>query len=44
MVNDYAHPEILVDTQWVEDNKKNSQIRIVEVDYDPTLNYDQGHI
>ncbi|MDP9290426.1 MAG: sulfurtransferase, partial [Thermoproteota archaeon] len=32
----YAHPEVLVDTQWVADHLKGSEtIRIAEVDYDP---------
>jgi thiosulfate/3-mercaptopyruvate sulfurtransferase len=41
---DYAHPETLVDTEWVLQNHKDPKVRIVEVDYDPTLNYNQGHI
>ena len=41
----YAHPEVLVDTQWVTDNLKDSgKIRIAEVDYDPRSNYSLGHI
>jgi thiosulfate/3-mercaptopyruvate sulfurtransferase len=28
----YAHPEVLVDTQWLEDNLNNPNVRIVEVD------------
>jgi len=40
----YAHPEVLVDTSWTKGNLSNSNVRIVEVDYDPTANYDQGHI
>jgi thiosulfate/3-mercaptopyruvate sulfurtransferase len=35
---EYAHPEVLVDTQWVADNFKDSgKVRIAEVDYDPRL-------
>ena len=40
---DYAHPEVLVSTQWVEDHLNDSKIRLVEVDVD-TSAYDQGHI
>ena len=41
----YAHPEVLVDTQWVADNLKDSEkVRIAEVDYDPRSNYSLGHI
>ena len=40
----YAHPEVLVETQWVEDRLKDSNIRIAEVDYDPKANYQLGHI
>jgi thiosulfate/3-mercaptopyruvate sulfurtransferase len=41
---EYAHPEVLVDTQWVEDHSKDSNVRIAEVDYDPKANYQLGHI
>ena len=40
----YAHPEVLVDTNWVLAHSKDPKVRIVEVDYDPTTNYNQGHI
>ncbi|MGA8107761.1 MAG: sulfurtransferase [Nitrososphaeraceae archaeon] len=40
----YAHPEVLVDTQWVVDHLKDSNVRIAEVDYDPKANYQLGHI
>jgi 3-mercaptopyruvate sulfurtransferase SseA len=40
----YAHPEVLVDTQWVEDHTKDSNVRIAEVDYDPKANYQLGHV
>ena len=41
---EYAHPEVLVDTQWVEDHFKDSNVGIAEVDYDPKANYQLGHI
>jgi hypothetical protein len=34
----YAHPEVLVDTQWAEEHIKDSKVRIAEVDYDPNHN------
>jgi thiosulfate/3-mercaptopyruvate sulfurtransferase len=40
----YAHPEVLVDTQWVGDHLKDSNVRIAEVDYDPKANYQLGHV
>ena len=40
----YAHPEVLVDTQWIEDHLNDEGLRIVEVDYDPVANYELGHI
>ena len=40
---DYAHPESLVDTQWVADHGSDNNVRLVEVDVD-TMAYEQGHI
>ncbi|MEM3172581.1 MAG: sulfurtransferase [Candidatus Nitrosotenuis sp.] len=40
----YAHPEVLVDTEWVSKNLNNANTRIVEVDYDPENGYRKGHI
>jgi thiosulfate/3-mercaptopyruvate sulfurtransferase len=40
----YAHPEVLVETQWVEDRLEDSNVRIAEVDYDPKANYQLGHV
>ena len=40
---DYAHPESLVDTQWVADHGSDDNVRLVEVDVD-TMAYEQGHI
>jgi len=39
----YAHAEVLVDTQWVEDHLKDQKVRIAEVDYDREANYMLGH-
>src|SRR5215210_1124767 len=41
---EYSHPEVLVDTQWVEEHLNDPNIRIVEVDYDSQANYELGHI
>ncbi len=40
---DYAHPEVLVSTDWVKDNLGKPGIKLVEVDVD-TKAYDAGHI
>ena len=41
---DYKHPEVLVETSWVNDHLNDKSIRIAEVDYDPTANYNLGHV
>jgi thiosulfate/3-mercaptopyruvate sulfurtransferase len=40
----YVHPEVLVDTQWLEEHLNDHSIKIAEVDYDSQSNYDIGHI
>src|SRR5579859_850677 len=39
----YAHPEVLVDTAWVEAHLDDPAVRIIEADEDPLL-YEIGHI
>jgi len=39
----WYNPNALVTTEWVEKNINNPNVRIIEVDYDPS-NYYQGHI
>jgi len=39
----YAHPEALVDADWVEAHLNDPKVRLIEVDVD-TNAYDQGHI
>lgn len=39
----YAHPEVLVSTQWVAEHRQAPHVRVVESDEDLLL-YDQGHI
>jgi thiosulfate/3-mercaptopyruvate sulfurtransferase len=41
---EYAHPEVLVDTNWVLQHHKDANVRVAEVDYDPAANYNTGHI
>jgi len=43
MANTYAHPEVLVDTEWVSQHRTDPHIRIVEVDVD-TQAYKEAHI
>jgi thiosulfate/3-mercaptopyruvate sulfurtransferase len=40
---DYAHPEVLVTTDWAAQHLNDPKIRLVEVDVD-TSAYDQGHV
>jgi thiosulfate/3-mercaptopyruvate sulfurtransferase len=40
---EYAHPEVLVSTDWVRAHHTDDGVRVVEVDVDTTA-YDSGHI
>jgi len=42
--NGYVHPEVLVDTVWVEDHVKDPRVRIIEVDVDTSVYDQEGHI
>jgi thiosulfate/3-mercaptopyruvate sulfurtransferase len=42
-MSQYAHPEVLVEPDWLEEHLNDPDIRIVEASEDPTL-YDQAHI
>jgi thiosulfate/3-mercaptopyruvate sulfurtransferase len=42
-MDQYAHPETLVSTQWVLDNAKKPGVAVVEVDVDAKA-YDEGHV
>jgi thiosulfate/3-mercaptopyruvate sulfurtransferase len=40
---EYAHPEVLVTTEWVANHSTEPNVRVVEVDVD-TKAYDEGHV
>ena len=40
---EYAHPEMLVETEWVAEHGSDPNVRLVEVDVD-TDSYEQGHL
>lgn len=40
----YAHPEVLVTTQWLQDHLNDDSVRVLEVDYDPASAYQLGHV
>jgi len=42
-MNNYAHPEVLVETDWVKANLGKPGIKLVEIDVD-TNAYDSGHV
>ncbi|MBX3140089.1 MAG: sulfurtransferase [Trueperaceae bacterium] len=39
----YAHPEVLVDTAWLDAHKSDAGLRVFEVDEDVLL-YEEGHV
>jgi len=39
----YAHPEVLVSTDWVASRSNDANVRVVEIDVD-TKAYDEGHV
>ena len=43
MANNYAHPEVLVDTEWAAKHLKDPKVRFVEVDVDVAA-YESAHI
>ncbi len=42
-MSEYAHPEVLVDTGWLEQHAGDASVRVLEVDEDVLL-YEQGHV
>ena len=43
MADQYAHPEVLVSADWVQEHLKDPKVRLVESNEDLLL-YDTGHI
>ncbi|HVE86464.1 MAG TPA: sulfurtransferase [Myxococcales bacterium] len=43
MPTPYAQPEVLVETDWVEQHRTDPDVRIVEVDAEPS-EYEEGHV
>jgi len=43
MTEQYAHPDVLVETGWLSEHLEDPAIRVAEISEDVTL-YDQGHI
>ncbi|OFW00211.1 MAG: thiosulfate sulfurtransferase [Acidobacteria bacterium RIFCSPLOWO2_02_FULL_68_18] len=43
MISEYAHPEVLVETDWAAAHLEDPGVRVVEVDID-TTQYDKGHL
>ena len=41
---EYAYPNVLVSTQWINDHLNDPKVQIVEVDYIPATSYMLGHI
>lgn len=39
----YAHPEVLVSTEWAAEHRIDPKVRLIEVDVD-TSSYDKGHV
>jgi thiosulfate/3-mercaptopyruvate sulfurtransferase len=44
MSSQYAHPEVLVTTEWVAQHLDDPKVKVVEVDVEPTKGYDVGHV
>ncbi len=40
----YAHPEAIVENEWLAAHLADPKVRVAEIDYDPVANYDLGHI
>lgn len=41
---DYAHPEVLVSTDWLANHLDDPSVRVLEVDWDPASAYQLGHV
>jgi thiosulfate/3-mercaptopyruvate sulfurtransferase len=40
----YAHPEAIVENDWLAAHLNDPKVRVAEVDYDPAANYELGHL
>ncbi|MGA7923642.1 MAG: sulfurtransferase [Thermoplasmata archaeon] len=40
----YAHPEVVVENDWLAQHLTDPKVRVAEVDYDPAANYQTGHV
>ena len=43
-MTEYAHPEVLVSTEWLAQHLEDPAVRILEVDWDPASAYELGHL
>jgi thiosulfate/3-mercaptopyruvate sulfurtransferase len=43
-LTEYAHPEVLVSNEWLAQHLDDPQVRIAEVDWDPSAAYELGHV
>ncbi len=41
---EYAHPHVLVSTEWLAGHLADPAVRVLEVDWDPTSAYELGHV
>jgi thiosulfate/3-mercaptopyruvate sulfurtransferase len=43
-VAEYAHPEVLVSTDWLAEHLDDPSVRVLEVDWDPSAAYELAHV
>ena len=43
-MTDYAHPEVLVSTEWLAAHLEDPAVRVLEVDWEPASAYELGHV
>ncbi len=43
-MTDYAHPEVLVSTEWLAEHLEDPAVVVLEVDWDPASAYELGHV
>ncbi len=44
MTKQYANQDVLCETDWVNNNLNNDEVKILEVDYDVENAYKEGHL